>query len=146
MTVLFEHTSARSLISPPLFARLVRRVVADDGVTPELAERIVDQALAFLGACAREHTEPLSPSEVVDLGWHAFLLHTRDYADFCDRIAGRFLHHVPTDEDNPTATGTAAQTIARTVAAIDAAGFNVDPRAVAERKAQLHWLRERMPR
>lgn len=27
--------------------------------------------------------------------WHTFLLFTREYARFCDHIAGRFLHHIP---------------------------------------------------
>jgi hypothetical protein len=31
----------------------------------------------------------------VDDAWHTFLIYTREYADFCDQIAGRFIHHVP---------------------------------------------------
>jgi hypothetical protein len=27
--------------------------------------------------------------------WHTFLLFTMDYADFCERYFGHFLHHVP---------------------------------------------------
>ena len=36
------------------------------------------------------------PSPVVDDLWHEFILHTRDYARFCDAALGRFLHHTPT--------------------------------------------------
>jgi hypothetical protein len=35
------------------------------------------------------------PSVLVDDMWHKFLLHTRDYAAFCDAAFGRFLHHEP---------------------------------------------------
>ncbi len=35
------------------------------------------------------------PSRVVDDLWHAFMLHTREYADFCTAAFGRFLHHSP---------------------------------------------------
>jgi hypothetical protein len=35
------------------------------------------------------------PSRVVDDLWHEMLLHTRDYAAFCDAAIGRFLHHEP---------------------------------------------------
>lgn len=28
-----------------------------------------------------------------------------DYAPCCDRIAGRFLHHAPTDTEDPSAYG-----------------------------------------
>ncbi|NHC15622.1 glycine-rich domain-containing protein [Motilibacter deserti] len=35
------------------------------------------------------------PSPLVDDLWHELVLHTRDYADFCSDVLGRFLHHVP---------------------------------------------------
>ena len=33
--------------------------------------------------------------ERVDWMWHTFALFTLDYAEFCHRHFGRFLHHVP---------------------------------------------------
>ncbi|MET7298339.1 phosphotransferase [Embleya sp. NPDC005575] len=33
------------------------------------------------------------PSALIDVGWHAWVLHTVDYAEYCDRI-GRFVHRV----------------------------------------------------
>jgi hypothetical protein len=35
------------------------------------------------------------PSVIVDDYWHEFVLHTRDYSEFCDTGLGRFMHHVP---------------------------------------------------
>jgi hypothetical protein len=35
------------------------------------------------------------PSVIVDDLWHEHVLHTRDYADFCDIAFVRFLHHTP---------------------------------------------------
>jgi hypothetical protein len=35
------------------------------------------------------------PSQAADELWHAFILHTRAYADFCSSAFGRFLHHTP---------------------------------------------------
>ncbi|GAB2775917.1 glycine-rich domain-containing protein [Amycolatopsis magusensis] len=126
--VLAPFATGRKLISTPLFDRLAGRIVAEEQLTRELAERIVEQALAFLAVCARNTGAPLAPSELVDIGWHTFILHTRDYADFCDRIAGRFLHHVPTEDGDPAETGAAAHaTLSRTVAAIERAGYAVDP-------------------
>lgn len=121
------RTCGRSLIPAALFDRLTSRITADHPELPAgMPERILDQALAFLGACAVA-TEPIGPSETVDIGWHAFLLYTRAYADFCDTLAGRFIHHEP-DDDVP---GTEWPTIPRaslsaTVAAIRAAGYQVD--------------------
>lgn len=31
----------------------------------------------------------------VDDIWHTFILHTKDYANFCQACVGRFLHHYP---------------------------------------------------
>ncbi|WP_246887510.1 glycine-rich domain-containing protein [Pseudomonas protegens] len=35
------------------------------------------------------------PSQVVDDLWHEFILHTRDYQQFCNQAFGQFLHHTP---------------------------------------------------
>ena len=114
----------RSLVSPDLFDRLVSRIVKERNTDRELAARIMDQALAFLGACACNHGTPLSPSPTVDIGWHTFLLHTKDYAEFCGQVAGRFLHHVPADEN--VERRDPAEVSRTTMEAIEAAGFVVD--------------------
>lgn len=31
----------------------------------------------------------------VDNLWHTFLLFTKEYADFCEKCSGRFIHHAP---------------------------------------------------
>jgi hypothetical protein len=122
-----ECATGRTLITDELFGRLVRRIVADEKLDRDLAARIVDQSLAFLGACALDHDAPLAPSELVDIGWHTFILHTREYVAFCERVAGEFLHHVPTGQDDPDAHGERAHaTLVRTVRAIERAGFTVD--------------------
>lgn len=51
---------------------------------------------------ARRPTARLSmPSILVDDMWHEFMLHTRDYAAFCDAAFGRFLHHEPESAMTP---------------------------------------------
>ena len=89
--------------------------------------RILDLALAFLGTCATA-TRPIGPSDLVDIGWHTFTLYTRDYADFCDRAARRFIQHVPGHQGGQgTTPPTIPVALADTVSAIRAAGFTVDP-------------------
>lgn len=34
----------------------------------------------------------------MDMMWHTFLLFTQEYAEFCQRYFGRFLHHSPITE------------------------------------------------
>jgi hypothetical protein len=126
MTIAAEKTSSpRDLISTDLLEKLALRVMAnDDGLDPDTAERIVEQALAFLMACAHYPDGHLSPSQTVDAGWHAFILHTRDYAEFCQRVAGRFIHHRPNDPGEPVGE---QQAIGVTIAAMRDIGLTVDP-------------------
>ena len=49
-----------------------------------------------------------SPTKAIDEGWHAFLLFTKDYAQFCQRFFGRFIHHEPHRMANPNRTGSSA--------------------------------------
>ncbi|ABP52993.1 glycine-rich domain-containing protein [Salinispora tropica] len=116
-----------SLVSPELFGRLTARIAKDHPDLPAgMPARILDQALAFLGAAAVT-TEPIGPSDLVDIGWHTFILYTRDYAEFCDRIAGRFIHHNPEDGSEwPTNPTDAPVPLSRAVAAITTAGYQVD--------------------
>ncbi|GAA4030589.1 hypothetical protein GCM10022247_64590 [Allokutzneria multivorans] len=114
----------RTLLDPRSFSRFSRRLAAEHRLTHDDAEAIMSDALAFLAACATNTGTPLSPSPRVDWGWHLFLLHTHDYAEFCQRIAGRFLHHVPTENADDGIDASVA--LARTVAAIHAAGYTTD--------------------
>ncbi|GAA0606544.1 hypothetical protein GCM10010174_24420 [Kutzneria viridogrisea] len=115
----------RALVSHELFTKLAKRIAADGGMGFREAESIMSEALAFLAACAVNTGEPLSPSNAVDLGWHTFILHTRDYAEFCDRVAGHFIHHVPDDEPAPS-DGDSFILMNRAVQAIRAAGYTTD--------------------
>ncbi|MCG8092812.1 MAG: hypothetical protein JAZ17_04140 [Candidatus Thiodiazotropha endolucinida] len=36
-----------------------------------------------------------SPSMRVDNAWHHFILHTKDYSDYCRSKYAAFIHHVP---------------------------------------------------
>ncbi|MFI0372932.1 glycine-rich domain-containing protein [Actinomadura sp. 1N219] len=120
-------TEPEGLISPDLFRRLVDRIVHEQHLSGKDAERLLSQTLAFLKACALNPGAGLAPSRTVDVGWHTFVLYTREYAEFCHRVAGRFIHHTP--NDNHTSDGTAdgeAASIGTTVEAMRAASLPVD--------------------
>ncbi|GAA0681992.1 hypothetical protein GCM10010193_39630 [Kitasatospora atroaurantiaca] len=123
MTVTTERAAGRSLITPVLFDRLTQRITTDHpDITQADAERILDQALAFLATCATS-TIPLGPSDIVDIGWHTFLLYTGEYADFCTKVAGRYIHHAPDDLPGAQEQGASP---AATVSAIRAAGYRIE--------------------
>ena len=96
MTATFSETTVgteltyKGLIDKQLWERLVERLVKDEDMERNLAERVMNEALGFLNLLANEPNTPYSPSATVDLGWHTFILYTREYAAFCNRIAGRF--------------------------------------------------------
>jgi hypothetical protein len=61
------------------------------------------------------------PSDDVDLGLHALILHTKEYTELCDRYAGRFLHHNP----KPGGGARDPEQVAASARAMKAAGFMV---------------------
>lgn len=60
----------------------------------ELVERGLRQ---FFLACVRSRSFVAMPSKAVDTLWHAFILHTRAYEDWCQLALGKFLHHTPAE-------------------------------------------------
>lgn len=120
-----ELRDGRSLITDKLFDRMTARIAAEHPeLAPDMPQRILNQALAFLGAAAVT-TRPLSPSSLVDIGWHTFILYTSDYRAFCARVAGRFIDHVP-DDDTDTPSPATPGTVADVMIAITDAGYRVD--------------------
>ncbi|MDI3390725.1 hypothetical protein QIS99_31690 [Streptomyces sp. B-S-A8] len=112
--------TGRSLVDEELFDSIVRLVVHEKGCDIDYAARATDQALAFI-ATASVATVPMVPSDDVDHSLHAFVLHTKDYADFCQQHAGRFLHHNP----RPGGGGRTLEAVQTSTHAMKAAGFMV---------------------
>ncbi|MBV9023934.1 MAG: hypothetical protein JO362_09105 [Streptomycetaceae bacterium] len=113
----------RTLLTDTEFNGVVASVKGNNpGMAEELAARIVGEGLKFVATAAHFRTEPISPSRVVDEGWHALILHTALYAELCGRLGG-FVHHYPETPETSRHDGGA---IARTVALIEEAGYTPD--------------------
>ncbi|MET7917571.1 hypothetical protein ABZU45_16820 [Streptomyces avermitilis] len=115
-----DQKTGRAVAGEELFESLARFVVVHDAQSLERAERIADQAVAFL-VTASTATAPMVPSDYVDLGLHALILHTKEYAGLCEQYAGRFLHHNPM----PGGGGRDPEKVAASAHAMKAAGFVV---------------------
>ena len=50
----------------------------------------------YLALCALNPARVLGMAGPVDDLWHTFICFTKEYAKFCQQIAGRFIHHAPT--------------------------------------------------
>jgi hypothetical protein len=71
----------KDLIATRLWTLLIDRIVKGWRMGRPLAERIMDQALGYLRLCATHPDQTFSPSPLVDIGWHIFILHTRAYTE-----------------------------------------------------------------
>ena len=69
---------------------------------PHLSEQQAAQAVLglrqYFQLCRQAKRQLVAmPSQAVDLLWHEFILHTRQYQQFCQQGIGHFLHHVPSE-------------------------------------------------
>ncbi|WP_328298746.1 hypothetical protein OG389_13645 [Streptomyces sp. NBC_00435] len=126
MTTMVETPVAlrhgRDLVSPELFEKLSAFCADEYGQELSVARKVMDQALAFLKVMGDAKAFDMAPSEIVDPGWHTFMLHTQDYAAWCEEQFGHFVHHAPNSKirTRPLMVSVADR--------IKAAGFEVDER------------------
>ncbi|WP_326738290.1 glycine-rich domain-containing protein [Streptomyces sp. NBC_01022] len=130
MTIALERsvgtTDPATLVDPIIMERLAARIAKEHSDTDlPTARRIIGQTAAFLAAGAALPRVALSPSKPVDIGWHTWILHTVEYAAFCDHVAGRFIHHAPIPEAERNLGDPAAER-RRTLDALAATGFRID--------------------
>jgi hypothetical protein len=85
---------------PPLIERFQQKL----GLSQDAAMQLFDDTKRFLYLCGISD-KPIAPNETLDFGWHQFLLFSEEYADFCQKNFGRFIHHRPTRLDNPPPKG-----------------------------------------
>lgn len=112
------------LLNGSLRERLVNRIMKDEDMPRELAERVLDQTVGYLRLAAFQPDGHFSPSALVDIGWHTFILYTREYRVFCGELTGGgFIHHEPTDDPEVPNLSTGPQ---QTMAAMQMAGISVD--------------------
>ncbi len=98
---------ARSLIDSSDFSAVIKRLVKIDKWPLSQAKEACAQYRNFLFLKKKYgHAYELPPSYDIDEVWHAHVLHTRDYMDFCSSVFGAFLHHNPhTDDADPESMG-----------------------------------------
>lgn len=91
-----KYIEMQSFDVRPVVAFLVR-----DGYTEAQAIEMVTALRQWLaGHAVREHQTPYVMFHgPVDQAFHAFVLHTQLYADFCEKHVGWFIHHTPLDEE-----------------------------------------------
>ncbi|WP_405597985.1 hypothetical protein OG741_15055 [Streptomyces sp. NBC_01410] len=114
-----EQVTGRQLVNAELFNRLADFCAEEYGMERSVAERVMDEGLAFLDVMGRTG-ESLSPSKVVDPAWHTFMLHSTEYTEWCLSRYGRYIHHAPNSRYRDKAA------MVDVVGKIRAAGYAVD--------------------
>ncbi len=71
---------------------VICRYAYKHAIALEEANRAFDELELFLDSAS---SSAVVPSEIVDLAWHEFILHTRLYSEYCQHRFGCFVHHVP---------------------------------------------------
>lgn len=86
---------AKSLIDHEDLSCVVERLVRVDKWRRKHAIKALQQYRRYLYLRKKYPHETLPPSYEMDEVWHAHVLHTQHYMDFCDRVFGYYLHHHP---------------------------------------------------
>lgn len=79
----------------------IKRYCKEQNLDEKTAEMHFTELKKFLIVCRTNIGKVRStPSRKVDEAWHLFILFTRDYAAFCEKYLGQFIHHKPTLVEN----------------------------------------------
>lgn len=77
---------------------VVDRLVKDRIAERPLAEQLFTEIKKYLVLCETEPGQTIGMySVMVDEAWHAFILFTNVYTEYCNRFFGRYVDHSPDD-------------------------------------------------
>jgi hypothetical protein len=77
------------------FSMLKRKMVIENGWTPEMCDEVEDLYIKFLALNARYPNQKICPTGPIDTFWHAHIVDTRAYGRDCEFVFGEMLHHYP---------------------------------------------------
>lgn len=79
----------------------LRRYLVAKGVACEChVNPVIRELRRYFVLCILTNRSVPMVDPVVDMAWHCFILHTREYARFCTTAVGRFVHHDPVLKDD----------------------------------------------
>lgn len=93
-----NHQLNEILTRIPLLKKKALPICEEYNIT---SEELLLEMINFLNLIYQTN-EKLSPSLVVDLAWHEFILFTRYYHEFCMENYNRFIHHTPSENEDNT--------------------------------------------
>lgn len=73
---------------------VVKRYAEDSGVSHDMAERTFEGVKQYLAVCTYMGGKR-TPAKILDEAWHTFILHLKDYHDFCQEHMRGLVYHDP---------------------------------------------------
>jgi len=103
-----QHALRRTAVAERFDLSLVlARYRREYGFSQAVANDHRRELVRFLALCAtaRQYGGSYGMMGAIDKLWHMFIIFTREYARFCEEVAGAFLHHIP-EADGVATQGT----------------------------------------
>jgi hypothetical protein len=101
---------------------------SEAGLNEEEVELAIEEYRRFLILKIENPRENLAPTILMDKAWHMHILDTRRYAEDCEVMFGRFLHHRPSyDRDESTERGNALVVASEMLSSLYSDRFGHDP-------------------
>lgn len=104
MLALQERSPVDHIMRYP-FSQVREKMLMEGGVEPAQVDEAIEEFRKYLHLIALGHSSLGMFSKEVDKVWHTFILFTRDYAEFCQKTFGFFLHHQPALRSRPLGNG-----------------------------------------
>ena len=82
-------------------ALLAEKDLMEKGRVPMNAEKAMYGLRQYYALAALNPKNMHAVSLAVDPYWHAHVLHTAQYARFCNEAVGYFMHHIPLNQSDP---------------------------------------------
>ena len=83
---------------------IVERYAEDSQIPIDVAKEHEIELKRFLALCAINPQKSYGMAGIIDEIWHTFIFFTKEYFDFCFKVNGNYIHHVPekkNGEPNP---------------------------------------------
>ena len=100
-----QETIRRAMEFPMEY--VTTRYAEDQELPVEVAREHERELRRWLALCAARGGYAMRGP--IDEFWHTFIIFTKEYSEFCEQVAGQFIHHVPKTaaqgEEDPTKGG-----------------------------------------
>jgi len=91
---------------------VINRYMKEQDCSEEEATTVFQETKKLLALVVLFPEVSFSPSEAQDAMWHEFIMYTKDYAAFCDKFFGTFIHHEPCEGGLKVTNGCKAKELA----------------------------------